>query len=839
MLLFKKLFVLQLLLIVSLTSQAQLFKKKKNKNKPVVAAPAEPEKGPKAYKKLITAKAITKRGLIDVHQIDEKYYFEIKDSLMGREMMSVTRFTKTTAGGGIFGGEEVNRQVIKWERGANNKIFLRSVTYVVASADSSKPMFTAVNNSNADPIIAVFEIKSIRKDTSLVIDVSDLFNSDNASFSISAPQKQGLKISAFQKDRSYINKIFSFPLNTEIKTVKTFDLLPPTVPGPGAYLPAGLNSGCLTFEFNTSLILLPKIPMRIRFYDQRVGFFNNEVTVFGEESQKTDYHSYAIRWRLEPKNAQDAERQKKGELIEPKKQIVYYIDPATPVKWRKYLKAGVDDWNFAFEKAGWKNAIKGEYWPEKDSTMSLEDARFSVIRYFASNIQNAYGPNVNDPRSGEILESHVGWFHNVMKLLHNWYLIQAAASDPRAQKKEFDDELMGQLIRFVSSHEIGHTLGLRHNMGASSATPVEKLRDKEWVAKNGHTASIMDYARFNYVAQPEDGVTDLFPRIGDYDKWAIQWGYSYFADAKSADEEKALLNSMTIESYKNPRLRFGTEISSCDPRYQTEDLGDDAMKASEYGIKNLQRILPHLIEWTNTSGESYAELEEIYGNLIGQFRRYMGHVTKNIGGIYDSPKTYDMPGDVYEVVPANIQKSALEFLNAKLFQTPTWLMDQNILNKIKPESGLEAVKAMQASVVNNLLAGDRLVRLMETGVLKPENFKLNDLISGMRSGIWSELKGAKQIDAYRRNLQKVFTAKLIELLKPENATVFTIPPGARYNMNTAIVNLNLTDLPSVVRANLELLKNDIKMAIATTSDALSKYHLQDMYQKIDLALNPR
>ncbi len=840
MLLLKRFLTVVLLISFSFNTQAALNKKKKPKETPKPAAAPEPEKFPKPYNKLITAKAITKRGLIDVHKIDEKYYFEIKDSLFGREMMSVTRFTKTAAGGAVFGGEEVNSQVLKWEKGANNKIFLRTVTFVITSQDSSKPMFQAVKNSNADPIIAVLEIKAIKKDTCVVVEVTDLFNSDNVSFSIGAWAKQNLKLTAFQKDRSYISKILSFPLNTEVKTVKTFDIAPPTATMlPGAYLPAALNSGCVTFEFNTSIILLPKNPMRMRHYDQRVGFFTNEVTMFGEESQKTENQAYAIRWRLEPKNAADAEKQKKGELIEPKKQIVYYIDPATPLKWRKYLKAGVDDWAAAFEKAGWKNAIKGEYWPEKDSTMSLEDARFSVIRYFASNIQNAYGPNVNDPRSGEILESHVGWYHNVMKLLHNWYMIQASGSDKRAQKKDFDDELMGQLIRFVSSHEIGHTLGLRHNMGASSATPVEKLRDKDWVAKNGHTSSIMDYARFNYVAQPEDGVTDLFPRIGDYDKWAIQWGYSYFADAKNAEEEKALLNTMTKESYKDPRLHFGTEISSCDPRYQTEDLGDNAMKASEYGIKNLQRLMPNLISWTKTDGESYSELEEMYNNVTSQFRRYMGHVSKNIGGIYDSPKTYDMPGDVYQAVPAALQKSALDFLNEKLFQTPTWLLDQNIFNKIKPECGVEAVKMIQTGTLNNLLAGDKLVRLIETSTLKADNFKVSDLISNLHTGIWAELKGGKTIDVYRRNLQKVFTAKLIELMKAENTVVMSIPPGARYNQNGAMVNLNLTDVPSIVRANLEQIKNEIKTALVTTTDVLSKYHLQDMYQKIDHALNPK
>lgn len=807
------------------------------------AKPAEtPKTGPKPYKEVITSKAVSSKGLMTVHKIEDKYFFEIGDSLIGREIMTVTRFSKTAAGGGIFGGEEVNRQVVKWEKGPENKLFLRSITLVIASADSTKPIFQAVQNSSADPIIGVFDIKSIRKDTSTVIEVTDFFKSDNQVFSIDPIRKQLLKITSIQADRSFVQHIRTYPINTEVRTTKTFSVVPPTVslsPAPqiGRYLPASRDAGVVTMEFNISFIVLPKTPMRMRYFDPRVGYFANQYAVFGEESQKSDEEVFAVRWKLEPKNQADAERQKRGELIEPKKPIVYYIDPATPQKWQKFLKAGVDDWQVAFEKAGWKNAIRGEFMSEKDS-MSLEDARFSAIRYFAADIQNAYGPNVHDPRSGEILESHIGWYHNVMRLLRNWYMIQTAASDSRARNKDFSDELMGQLIRFVSSHEVGHTLGLRHNMGASSATPVEKLRDKEWVAKNGHTSSIMDYARFNYVAQPEDGVTDFFPRIGDYDVWAIQWAYKYFPDAASAKEEKAILNGLTKEAVKDPRKRFGTEISPFDPRYQTEDLSDNAMKASDYGIKNLQRILPNLPEWSKENGESYKELAELYANVTGQYRRYIGHVTKNVGGIYDTPKTYDMEGSVYEVVPKAIQKDAVAFLNRQVFETPTWLLDKNILSKINPESGVEAIKAIQEATLNNLLAGDRAVRLMETGSVSAANYNLDELMTDLRTSIWSELATKKTIDIYRRNLQKVFVEKTTSLLSPGMATVSYIPQGASYGFETRSVDLKKTDLPSIVRANLETLKNQIKAALPLTTDKMTKYHLQDVLQRIEIALNP-
>jgi hypothetical protein len=828
-------------------------KKKKKADKNAVTAvdtkAADAKKEPKPYKKVIDTSAVTQKGLIDVHKIDNKYLFEIPDSLLGSEMMTITRYSKTPAGGGIFGGEEINRQVVRWEKGLNNNILLRSITYVIMSPDEDKPLAKAVKNSTSDPIIGNYDVLAYKKDdsgkiTGYVVDLSSTFDADVQTFSLDPIKKQLLNIQTFQKDKSFISKISSFPINTEIRSVKTFTTTPPkinTTPTPkiGVDLPSALDAGVITVEINTSMILLPKTPMRKREFDARVGYFANQFGVFEEESQKSDTKVFAVRWRLEPKSVEDAQKQKNGELIEPLKPIVYYIDPATPEKWKKFIKQGIDDWQIAFENAGWKNAIRGEYWPENDPTMSLEDARFSVLRYFAAEIQNAYGPNVHDPRSGEILESHIGWYHNIMSLLRNWYLIQTAAVDPAARAKKFDDKLMGELIRFVSSHEVGHTLGLRHNMGASSATPVEKLRDAAYQDKNGHTSSIMDYARFNYVAQPEDGVTSLFPRIGDYDKWAIKWGYSYFEDTKTEAEEKAFLNEMTKEAYKNRRLWFGSETSPYDPRYQTEDIGDNAMRASEYGIKNLKRILPNLLEWSKEDGESYAELDELYSALTGQFRRYMGHVTKNVGGIYDSPKTYDMTGNQFEVVPKSIQKDAVLFLNTQLFTTPKWLLNQDILSKINPENGVEAIKGMQDATLNSLLAGDRMVRLLETSSASKDNYSVDELMNDLNKGIFSELKNKNSIDIYRRNIQKLYVDKVIELLKPGTANVRSVPVGVTYGFTTRKVNLAQTDLPSIARGQLNSLKNELKLSTSRMSDRMSKYHVLDLISRIGEALDPK
>jgi Domain of unknown function (DUF5117)/Met-zincin/Domain of unknown function (DUF5118) len=534
-----------------------------------------PKSGPKPYKEIITDKAVSHGGLFTVHKVEDKWYFEIPDSVLQHEFMAITRFSKT-AGGGVYGGELANQETMQWEKGPSNTLFLRVVT-LISAADSTNTIYKAVTNSNMNPIAAAFDIKAYSKDsTSSVIDVTDFFKGDNLVVSIPTAVKSRMKLGGLAGDRSFIEHINTFPINTEVRTIKTFNvggggpasLFMFSAPSPGD------AAGAVTLELNTSFILLPPVPMAKRLFDRRVGFFADDYTVYSDDQQKVDNQQFIVRWRLEPR-PEDLEKWKQGILVEPRKPIVYYIDPATPKQWRPYLIQGVNDWQKAFEKAGFKNAIMAKEWPENDTTMSLEDARYSVLRYFASDIENAYGPNVHDPRSGEILESHIGWYHNVMEILHDWYMVQTAAVDPKARKMHFDDTLMGTLIRFVSSHEVGHTLGLRHNMGSSSTVPVEKLRDKAWLDVHGHTPSIMDYARFNYVAQPQDNIPeyDLFPRIGEYDKWALQWGYSY-SGGKDAKEDNKIVNKWVVDSLKaNPRLWFGGEGFSSDSRAQTEDLG--------------------------------------------------------------------------------------------------------------------------------------------------------------------------------------------------------------------------------------------------------------------------
>ncbi len=833
---FQRIIVSLIALIFSVSVNAQLksVAKTDTTGKPSTAAANQ---GPKPYKDVITSKAISDGGLFWMHKVDEKYFIEIPDSLFGREILVVNRISKAAADmrmGGFFGyaGDQIGQNVIRFEKGVNNKIFIRKISFAEYSKDSTSPMFTAVKNSNVQPIVFSFDIKALGKDsTGAVIDITEFINGDNDVLYFNNNIKSALRIGGLQSDKSYIVGVKSYPINLEIKSVKTYSR---SSISPGA----SAGSGNLTMELNSSLVLLPKAPMQGRYFDPRVGFFNVGYTDYDENPQGVKRISLIKRWRLEPKD-EDMEKYKRGELVAPKKPIVFYIDPATPAKWVPYLIQGVNDWQRTFEKAGFMNAIMAKKAPAKaeDSTWSLDDATNSAIVYKPSDIANASGPSISDPRSGEIMESHVNWYHNVMSILHDWYLVQAAPNDPRARKMVFDDELMGELIRFVSSHEIGHTLGLRHNYGSSSTVPVENLRNKAWVEVNGHTPSIMDYARFNYVAQPEDSISEkgIFPRIGDYDNWAIEWGYRNFQQFKSPAEEKSYLNKWVIEKLKNKRLWFGTETNPDDPRSQSEQVGDDAMKGSMYGIKNLQRIVPNLLTWTKMPDEDYTDLKNIYSQLSTQYNRYINHVAKYIGGIMETPKMTEEEGPVYEIVAEQKQKEAVDFLNKQLFTTPTWLIDQDIFGKTGL-SGLTVIGNIQDNVLNRVLSIRTFSKLIEAeATLGNKAFQITDLLSEMKKGIWSELPARKPIDVYRRNLQKSYVNVLGNILNPQAQTT-EISSSISF---TIVTSNDKSDATSVVRAHLAALRTEAAAAAAGATDVMTKYHLQDIAKRIDSILDPK
>ena len=815
---------LTLLLVGQLNAQNS----EKSENSKAEQSSAEKKKDSKekSYDDIITDEAMTDKGLFDVHQVDDKYYYEIPDSLFGREMLVVTRIAKTASGIG-FGGGKQNTQVLRWEK-RSKRVLLRVISHQVVAADSL-PIHEAVVNSNFEPILYSFDVQTIGKDsTSTVIQVNKFLESDVKAMGFPASRRKTYKISSLDKSRSFIESIKSYPLNIEMRHVKTYNSSDP---------PSNASTGSISLEMNNSMILLPKEQMKRRYFDQRVGWFSRGQVDYGLDVQESKTIRYLDRWRLEIA-PEDIEKFMRGELVEPVKPIVYYIDRATPKKWRKYIKQGIEDWQVAFEAAGFKNAILAKDPPttQEDPEWSPEDIRYSVVRYLASPIPNANGPHVSDPRSGEILESDINWYHNVMTLLRNWFFVQTAAINPAAQGVAFQDEIMGRLIRFVSAHEVGHTIGLPHNMGSSFAYPVDSLRSIAFTKKYGTAPSIMDYARFNYVAQPGDGDVSLMPKIGPYDIYAVRWGYRPIPSVEKAADEKPILDQWIRDKEDDPMYRFGRQqFGVVDPSSQTEDLGDDAIKASTYGIANLKRIVPKLIEWTAEDGKNYDDLEILYGQVYRQFNRYMGHVTSNIGGIYENYKTYDQNGAVYTHVSKSHQQNCLSFLHQELFQTPTWLLEKEILNKIDFAGAVDRMRRTQTSALNQILDFGRLARMIENEALHgAQAYTLVRMMNDLQDGLWSELAKGSRIDTYRRNLQRAYIDRL-SFLMSDSQTPAT--GWARTYGNQTRVLVSQSDIRSVARGQLHKLKKDIEKGVKRVSDTNTKYHLHDAISRINIILD--
>ena len=800
--------------IATTPSHAQLFGKKKKKA--ATEQPKKKEKGPfKPYSEVITDKAESDEGLFTFHKVDDKYYFELPTDILEKEILVVSRISGHVKGLNFGGAGMKSRpqQVIRFQKKDNN-IIIRSVSYNSVASEED-PIYKSVVNNNFEPVIHSFKIEAQGKDSaSYVINIEDFFTTDVPMIgALYDYQRKNFKVSSVDKSRSMIDWVKAFPENVEVRHVLTYK---------GSELPDNQLTGALSIGMNQSFILLPADPMVPRNHDDRVGYFSLSQLDYSLDEQRAARNRFITRWRLEPS---DWDAFNRGEAVEPVKPIVYYIDPATPEKWRPFIKQGVEDWQRSFEKAGLKNAIiaKDAPTPEEDPDWSPEDVRYSVIRYIATDIQNAQGPHVHDPRTGEILESDILWYHNVMNLLRNWYFVQTAAINETARGVKFEDEVMGELIRFVAAHEVGHTLGLPHNMGSSVGYPVDSLRSPSFTATHGTAPSIMDYARFNYVAQPEDGVTSFYPGIGEYDDWAIYYGYHPIANVESAEEEETTLNAWILEKAGDPLYRYGRQRGGVvDPSAQTEDLGDDSMIASELGIRNLKRIKDKLIEWGTEEGKDYDDLQELYNNIVGQYNRYLGHVAANVGGVYENFKTSEQEGLVYTHVSLDKQKRAVKFFNEQLFATPEWLVDPQILGRIEQDGIVDRIKSLQTRTLSRLMDDDRLKRMIENEVLNGKSaYTASALFDDLRNGIYSELRTGKKIDTYRRNLQKAFVDTMEELV------------------NTKDEDVRTTDIPSLALGTLKALKTEVSRGISRQSDTVSKYHLEDLLKRINQVLDPK
>ena len=819
-----------LLLGATTHAEAKIFERKKKKAQTEVkAAPVKQNiNGLKPYAQVITPKAKSSFGFLTVHKVDNNYFFEIPDSMLNRDILIVNRISKAPTSRQKsrvgYPGDILGSKVIRFENKDNKRILVREYSYRERS-ENKDGMFQSVRNSNTQPIVANFGIETIKKDSltrNYVINVSVFLQKENPLFSFDADSKEYIGLLNMVGEGTYIDTLKAFPKNIEISTTVTYQ----SKKGMSnvGFLETGSPRIPLTYELNSSMVLLPEVPMKARLFDPRVGYFTVGYTDFDSNPQGIEYKKLITRWRLEPK---DEAAYLRGELVEPKKPIIIYIDPATPKKWVPYLIQGVNDWQVAFEKAGFKNAIYALEAPTDDPSWSLEDARHSAIVYKPSDIPNASGPHINDPRTGEILETHINWYHNVMSLLRDWYMIQAGTIDEAARKMQLDDELMGQLIRFVSSHEVGHTLGLRHNFGSSHTVPVEKLRDKAWVEANGHTPSIMDYARFNYVAQPEDGITraGIFPRIGIYDKWSIEWGYRWLPQFQTPEDEVAFSNQSIIEKLKTDvRYTFGTESDPNDPRNQSEDLGDDSMLASLYGIKNLKRIVPQILTWSYEPNKSYAGAGEIYSGVVSQFNRYLGHVTKNVAGIYSNSITVEQTDEIArEFVPANIQKRAIAFLNEQLFTTPEWLIDRQLMEKAKILP-VNVICSLQSGVLARLINKNTLDKMSENEILNGKKaYTSAQMFNDLKKVIWSNLG---QSDIYKRNMQKAYVENLINMLdKKGNADKNASGKRPAYSEAPAIAHGQLTELKRLTTS------------AASMTSGTAKGHYQNLITLIDTALS--
>lgn len=770
---------------------------------------------PQPYDRVITAEAKSDDGIFKVHRVGDRLFFEIPKAQLDKDFLWVTQIKRTTAGAG-YGGQAAGNRVIRWSpRG--DRILMLDINYSIV-ADPSNPIAQAVADSNNPTIIRAFNVAAYNAQQDPVIDVTQLFTTEVPEFSV----RGRIGGRGFDANRTFLEKATSFPENINVEVLQTFTGgdAGAAAGGRAGGAAAGMRGNSATVLTHFSMVKLPETPMMPRLFDERVGYFTRQLVDYGSEEHRAEQKRFITRWRLEKKDPN-------AEISEPVKPIVYYVDPATPAKWVPYVKKGIEDWQVAFEAAGFKNAIIAGTAPANDPDWSPEDARYSVIRWLPSTTENASGPHIHDPRSGEIIESDIQYYHNVQNLAKNWYFVQVGPLDPRAQKLPLPDEIMGELMRYVVAHEVGHTLGFQHNMKASSAYTIEQIRDPKWVKEMGHTPTLMDYSRFNYVAQPEDKIDpiDLIPKIGPYDKWATMWGYKPIPGAKTPEQEKPTLDTWAREQDTKPYLRFSTEgQGGTDPGDMTEAVGDiDAVRATTLGLRNLSRVSEMLLSATGTrTGDPWTELEEVYGRMVGQWTTEMNHVTRVVGGFNSQQKHIGQNGVRFEVVARAKQQEAVRFLVANAFQTPLMMVRPEILRRIEPAGIIDRVRAAQNSVLNGLIQNAKLDRMTEQVALDgPAAYSPVEFLTELRQGVWAELQRGGNIDIYRRNLQRSYLAIIDNRLNGPTA------PSA--------------EVRSLLKGELRAIGEAVDGALRGNAprDEATNRHLRDVIDEVATILDPR